>query len=98
MLAISFSLSGGIGLYTKKRMTDEAGEIVDDVYLGLHAGSAARKQRRGESLSPEERDTLGRWERLSTFRKALAIGAFAIGTFGLGFALGGLVFGRWRRA
>ena len=41
---------------------------------------------------------LGRWERLSTFRKALAIGAFAIGTFGLGFALGGLVFGRWRRA
>jgi hypothetical protein len=31
-------------------------------------------------------------------RKAAAIGAFAFGTFGLGFTLGGLVFGRWRRA
>lgn len=79
-------------------MIDETGEIVDDVYLGLHAGSAARKQRRGESLSPEEREVLGRWERLSRIRKAFAIGAFAAGTFGLGFALGGLVFGRWRRA
>ena len=26
-----------------------------------------------------------------------AIGAFALGTFGLGFTVGGLVFGRWRR-
>jgi hypothetical protein len=31
-------------------------------------------------------------------RKALAVGAFALGTFGLGFTLGGLVFGRWRKA
>ena len=29
---------------------------------------------------------------------AAVIGAFAFGTFGLGFTLGGLVFGRWRRA
>ena len=40
---------------------------------------------------------LGRWQRLSTWRKAVAIGGFALGTFGLGFTLGGLVFGRWRK-
>jgi hypothetical protein len=31
-------------------------------------------------------------------RKSIALGAFAVGTFGLGFTLGGLVFGRWRKA
>ena len=31
-------------------------------------------------------------------RKTVAVGAFAIGTFGLGFTLGGLIFGRWRKA
>ncbi|MFQ5426241.1 MAG: hypothetical protein ACE5EV_04080 [Gaiellales bacterium] len=77
-------------------MTDDAAELFDDVYLGLHAGAAARKQRRGEALSAEERDALGRWARLSGVRKTLAIGAFALGTFGLGFAVGGLVFSRWR--
>ena len=41
---------------------------------------------------------LGRWRRLSAWRKTLAVGAFAVGTFGLGFTLGGLIFGRWRRA
>ena len=41
---------------------------------------------------------LSRWQRMSAWRKALAIGAFALGTFGLGFTLGGLVFGRWRKA
>jgi hypothetical protein len=30
-------------------------------------------------------------------RKAVAIGAFSLGTFGLGFTLGGLVFSRRRR-
>jgi hypothetical protein len=34
---------------------------------------------------------------LSGARKAIAIGGFALGTFGLGFTLGGLVFGRWRK-
>jgi hypothetical protein len=29
---------------------------------------------------------------------AVAIGAFSLGTFGLGFTLGGLIFGRWRKA
>jgi hypothetical protein len=57
-----------------------------------------RKQRRGESLTEEEQDALGRWQRLSPARKAIAIGGFAVGTFGLGFTLGGLVFGRWRKA
>jgi hypothetical protein len=35
---------------------------------------------------------------LSSWRKAVAVGAFALGTFGLGFTLGGLVFGRGRKA
>jgi hypothetical protein len=57
-------------------MTDESAEIFDDLYLGVRAGGAMRKRRRGEQLT----------------------GGFALGTFGLGVALGGLVFGRWRKA
>ena len=79
-------------------MPDESTEIFDDLYLGLRAGGALRKQRRGEPLSAADREALGRWERLSSWRKAVAIGAFALGTFGLGFTLGGLIFGRWRKA
>jgi anti-sigma-K factor RskA len=79
-------------------VTDESTEIFDDLYLGLRAGGAMRKQRRGEPLTAEEEQALGHWQRLSTWRKAIAVGAFAVGTFGLGFTLGGLVFGRWRRA
>jgi hypothetical protein len=79
-------------------MSDQAPEIFDDLYLGLRAGGALRKQRRGEELTTEERELIGRWRRLSVWRKAIAIGAFAVGTFGLGFTLGGLVFGRWRKA
>ena len=73
-------------------------EIFDDLYLGLQAGGALRKQRRGEELTAEEEEALGRWQRLSGARKAIAISGFALGTFGLGFTLGGLVFGRWRKA
>lgn len=79
-------------------MPEEPAEIFDDIYLGLRAGAAERKKRRGEPLSLDEEEALGRWARLSTWRKALAIGGFAVGTFGLGFTLGGLVFGRWRKA
>jgi hypothetical protein len=79
-------------------MGDESIEIFDDLYVGLRAGGALRKQRRGEPLTTEEQEALGRWQRLSTLRKSIAIGAFALGTFGLGFTLGGLVFGRWRKA
>ncbi|MEX2210435.1 MAG: hypothetical protein WD689_01535 [Gaiellaceae bacterium] len=79
-------------------MGDESTEIFDDLYLGLRAGGAIRKQRRGESLTVEEQDALTRWQRLSPWRKAFAIGAFSFGAFGLGFTLGGLVFGRWRKA
>jgi hypothetical protein len=82
--------------YTATDVADETAEIFDDVYLGLHAGAATRKQRRGEHLSDEEREALGRWHRLSRGRKMMAIAAFALGTFGLGVAVGGLVFGRWR--
>ena len=80
-------------------MADEqAPEIFDDLYLGLRAGGALRKKRRGEPLTSEEEEALGRWQRLSRWRKAIAVGAFSAGTFGLGFTLGGLIFGRWRRA
>jgi hypothetical protein len=79
-------------------MADESTEIFDDLYLGLRAGGAMRKRRRGEQLTTEEQEALGRWERLSKLRKSFAIGAFTLGTFGLGFTLGGLIFGRWRKA
>jgi hypothetical protein len=76
----------------------EGPEIFDDLYLGLQAGGARRKQRRGEELTDEEAAAIGRWRGLSLWRKAIAVGAFTLGTFGLGFTLGGLVFGRWRKA
>ena len=46
-------------------MRDETTEIFDDLYLGLRAGGARRKQRRGERLTPEEQEALSRWQRLS---------------------------------
>lgn len=84
-------------LYTQT-VVDEPAEIFDDLYLGLRAGGALRKKRRGEPLTSEEQEALGRWQRLGRARKVVALGAFALGTFGLGFTIGGLVFGRWRRA
>jgi hypothetical protein len=84
-------------LYTRT-VANESPELFDDVYLGLRAGGAVRKQRRGEPLSAEEKEAIGRWRRLSLWRKLIAVGAFALGTFGLGFTVGGLVFGRWRTA
>jgi hypothetical protein len=78
-------------------VTEDTAEIFDDLYLGIRAGEALRKKRRGQELTHEEQEALTRWQRLSTARKAVAIGAFSIGTFGLGFTLGGLIFGRWRR-
>ncbi len=74
-------------------MSEQSPEIFDDLYLGLQAGGALRKQRRGEELTEQEAAALGRWQRLSVWRKVVAIGAFALGTFGLGFTLGGLIFG-----
>ena len=79
-------------------VAEDSAELFDDIYVGLRAGAAGRKKRRGEPLSAEEQEALGRWERMSTWRKAFAVGGFAIGTFGLGFTVGGLVFGRWRKA
>jgi hypothetical protein len=84
--------------YTLVIMSEQSPEIFDDLYLGLRAGGAMRKQRRGEELTQEEEAALGHWQRLSIWRKVIAIGAFAVGTFGLGFTLGGLIFGRWRKA
>ncbi len=42
-------------------MTDESTEIFDDLYLGLRAGGAVRKRRRGEPLTTE--DVFGRWRK-----------------------------------
>ena len=91
-------VEGAEALGTLIAMVDEPTEIFDDLYLGLRAGGAMRKKRRGEPLTMEEEEALGRWESLSGARKAATVGAFAIGTFGLGFTLGGLIFGRWRKA
>ena len=44
-------------------------EIFDDLYLGLQAGGALRKQRRGEELTNEEAEALGRWQQMSMWRK-----------------------------
>ena len=79
-------------------MADEPTEIFDDLYLGLRAGGALRKRRRGEPLTMEEEEASAAGSSLSTRRKAATVGAFAIGTFWIGFTLGGLVFGRWRKA
>jgi hypothetical protein len=91
------AVTAGAG-YRLEFVIDEPAEVFDDLYLGIRAGGALRKRRRGEPLTTEEQEAIGRWQRLSTFRKAFAIGAFALGTFGLGFTLGGLIFGRWRKA
>jgi len=82
---------------TLNYVPDESTEIFDDLYLGLRAGGAMRKQRRGEPLTDEEQEALGRWQRLSTWRKAAAVGAFGVGTFGLGFTLGVIYesYGPW---
>jgi hypothetical protein len=91
-------ITGEAGYTVTEMADDQSNEIFDDLYLGLRAGGALRKQRRGEALTKEEQDAIGRWQRLSAWRKGIAIGSFAVGTFGLGFTLGGLVFGRWRKA
>jgi len=54
-------------------VVDEPAEIFDDLYLGLRAGGALRKKRRGEPLTTEEREALGRWQRLSPWRKVVAL-------------------------
>jgi hypothetical protein len=87
---------GRTRLYT--RDVSDGPEIFDDLYLGLQAGGALRKQRRGEELTEQEREAIGRWQQMAMWRKGVAIGAFAVGTFGLGFTIGGLIFGRWRKA
>ena len=80
-------------------MVDEPTEIFDDLYLGLRAGGAMRKRRRGEPLTMEEEEALPAvGSRSPAPTRRATVGAFAVGTFGLGFTLGGLVFGRWRKA
>src|SRR3954454_2056235 len=59
-------------------MVDESAEIFDDLYLGLRAGGALRKRRRGEPLTTEEQEALSRWQRLSRWREAVAIGGLGL--------------------
>ena len=67
---------------TVSTMRNESGnEIFDDLYLGVRAGGAMRKKRRGELLTAEEMEALTRWQRLSPWRKGIAIGGFSAGTF-----------------
>ena len=47
-------------------VVDEAPEIFDDLYLGIRAGGALRKKRRGEPLTTEEEEAIGRWRRSPT--------------------------------
>ena len=57
---------------TVSEMKNESGtEIFDDLYLGVRAGGALRKKRRGELLTAEEAEALGRWQSLSAWRKGL---------------------------
>jgi len=79
-------------------MVDDPSELFDDIYVGLRAGAAGRKKRRGEPLTTEEREALGRWERMTRARKVVAVGGFAVGTFSLGLTLGGLIGRRSRKA
>src|SRR5262249_62075573 len=88
----------GRGARYPRGVADGSAELFDDISRGLRAGGAARKQRRGEPLSAEEAEAIGHWQRLSLWRKSVAIGAFALGTFGLGFTVGGLIFRRLRAA
>ena len=68
-------------------------------FLDVLSGSAgAEAQSSIFRVTNPEQEALGRWQRLSAWRKGVAIGSFAVGTFGLGFTLGGLVFGKWRKA
>jgi hypothetical protein len=84
--------------YTLDVVSEQTPEIFDDIYLGLQAGGAMRKKRRGEELTEQEEAALTGWQGLAVWRKAIAVGAFALGTFGLGFTLGGIVFGRRKKS
>ena len=61
-------------------VVDEPTEIFDDLYAEAPRGGALRKKRRGEPLTSEEEEALGRWQRLARVRKAVALGAFTLGT------------------
>ena len=79
---------------------DRFAVVTDSIAVNIHAGRDMLESHLAGRvhLSFEEKEALGRWERLEKWRKVLAIGGFVVGTFGLGFALGGLVFGRGRKA
>jgi hypothetical protein len=74
-------------------VTEESAEIFDDLYLGLRAGGAIRKQRRGEPLTQRTRGAR-RWQRLS--RGARPARRLRVG-LRLGFT-SAASFGRWRKA
>ena len=79
-------------------MADEQStEIFDDLYLGLRAGGALRKQRRGEPLTEEEQEALGRWQRLSDLAQGDRDQRLRRRHVRARVHAGGLIFGRWRK-
>ena len=67
-------------------LTDEADRVVEVLFLGLRAEGALRKQRRGEPLTADEEEALGRWRQMSNSRKAVADRRLLGRHLGLGLA------------
>ena len=95
----------GRGLYRRVRGRSTRGTLApwrtsrrrlfDDIYLGLRAGAPLRKQRRGEPLSAEEEEAIGRWQRLSLWRKVHRDRRLRARHVRARLHVGGLIFGRW---
>jgi hypothetical protein len=56
----------------------------ESILTGMYVGARA--------LAGADSATFQRWQRLSPWRRNVALGGFAIGTFGLGLTAGGLIF------
>ena len=79
-------------------MVDEPAEIFDDMYLGLRAGPPGARSAAASRFPPTSRRRSDGGERLSTWRKSLAVGSFAVGTSASASRSADFVFGRWRKA
>ena len=105
--AVDTEKAGGLQLISagdRQRLLHEGRlDEIDDIVerrCGFGGGriDEAFLQRGADRADQRGLHVLTRWQRLSVWRKIVAIGAFTVGTFGLGFTLGGIVFGRRRRA
>ena len=85
------------GRYRLENVVDEPPEIFDDLSRAA-SGRCAVEATHREPLTTKEQEAIGRWRRLSTWRKAFALGASLSGPSGSASLLGGLIFGRSRKA